>query len=230
MAHFRTDLHDWNVEPREAVALQRTLQSRIQLIPLATRPETIAGADISFNRYSSTVYSGIIVLSLPFLEVVEQVGAVTQVDFPYVPGLLSFREIPPLLEAWKRLKVEPDVVMIDGHGIAHPRRFGIASHFGLITERPTIGCGKSVLVGTFDMPGLQRGAWTEMRHRDEVIGAAVRTKNKIQPVYVSPGNLIDLNGAIQLALDCCTSYRLPEPTRRAHLLVNALRRGDIIQM
>jgi deoxyribonuclease V len=227
MAHYRSNLHDWAIEPRKAVALQRSLQSRLQLTPLKSLPETIAGADISFNRYSSTVYAGIIVLSLPALEVVEQVGTVTQVHFPYVPGLLSFREIPPLLEAWKLLNVEPDVVMIDGHGIAHPRRFGIASHFGLVVERPTIGCGKSVLIGTFDMPEPHRGSWTAMRHHDEVIGAAVRTKNNVQPMYVSPGNLIDLNGSITLTLSCCTSYRLPEPTRRAHLLVNALRRGEI---
>jgi deoxyribonuclease V len=227
MAHFRDDLHDWVIEPREAVALQRSLHSRLQLAPLTTRPETIAGGDISFNLYSSTVYAGFIVLSLPSLEIIEQVGAVSEVHFPYVPGLLSFREIPPLLEAWKQLNVEPDVVMIDGHGIAHPRRFGIASHFGLVVDRPTIGCGKSVLVGTFDMPQPQRGDWTEMRHHGEVIGAAVRTKNKVQPVYISPGNLIDLDGAIELTLNCCTSYRLPEPTRRAHLLVNALRRGEI---
>lgn len=220
-------LHDWALTPQEAVALQSRLRQQVHLT-LLTRPiETIAGADISFNKYEATIYAGIVVLRLPSLEVIEQVGVVSETHFPYVPGLLSFREAPAVLEAWAKLKTEPDAVMFDGQGIAHPRRIGIASHVGLMLERPTLGCAKSVLVGKYEEPQAQRGSWTPMLHRDEIVGAALRTKNKVQPIFVSPGHLIDLEGAIELTLQCDGGYRQPEPTRRAHLLVNALRRGEV---
>jgi len=212
--------------PREAVELQKSLRDRV----LATPPErpirTIAGGDISFNKYSSTIYAGVVVLSLETLEVIEESGVVTETDFPYVPGLLSFRETPALMQAWGKLTSEPDAMMVDGHGYAHPRRFGIASHIGLMIERPTFGCGKSVLVGKFDDPPPERGAWSPMMDKGEVIGAALRTKNRVAPVYVNIGHMIDLQSAIALALACDGGYRVPEPTRRAHLLVNAMRRGE----
>ena len=225
MAQY-TSLHDWNVSPTEAVALQQQLRSQIRIEPLATSPKTIAGCDISFNKFEETVYAGIVVLDLETLETVEEAGVVSTATFPYVPGLLSFREIPSLLEAWAKLKTEPDVVMFDGHGTAHPRRIGIASHAGLFLGIPTFGCGKSVLVGKYDEPAPERGNWSPMKHYGEVIGAALRTKNKVNPVFVSPGHLIDLETAISLTLQCDGSYRIPEPTRRAHNLVNALRRGE----
>jgi deoxyribonuclease V len=212
--------------PREAVELQKSLRERVSLRPLDREIETVAGADISFNKYEPTLYAGIVVLRLPSLEVVEDVGVVSETRFPYVPGLLSFRESPPVLEAWSKLKTEPDAVMFDGQGIAHPRRVGIASHVGLIIERPTLGCAKSVLVGKYEEPPLKRGAWTPLVDKGETIGAALRTKDKVNPIYVSPGHLIDLAGAIELTLKCNGGYRQPEPTRRAHLLVNALRRGE----
>lgn len=212
--------------PQEAVKLQRSLRERVQIVPLRQRIETIAGADISFNKFSPVMHAGIVVLSLPSLEVVEEVGIVSETKFPYVPGLLSFRESPSVLEAWSKLKTEPDAVMFDGQGIAHPRRIGIASHVGLMINRPTIGCAKSVLVGKFTAPEPERGSWSEMVDKGEVIGAAVRTKTNVQPIYVSPGHLIDLAGAIELTLACDGGYRQPEPPRRAHLLVNALRRGE----
>lgn len=220
-------LHDWNLTPREAVELQKELRARVRIAPLGgRRVETVAGADISFNKFSETVYAGIVVLRLPSLEVVEEVGVVSETRFPYVPGLLSFRESPSVLEAWSKLKIEPDAVMFDGQGIAHPRRVGIASHVGLIINRPTLGCAKSILVGKYEEPPAARGGWTPLVHQGETIGAALRTKNNVQPVYVSPGHLIDLEGAIDLTLRCDGGYRQPEPTRRAHLLVNALRRGE----
>lgn len=212
--------------PREAVELQKSLRERVRLAPLDRRIETVAGADISFNKFSSTVYAGVVVLRLPDLEVVEEVGVVSETRFPYVPGLLSFRETPSVLEAWAKLKTEPDAVMFDGQGIAHPRRMGIASHVGLLIERPTLGCAKSVLVGKYDEPPPERGHWTEMIDKGEVVGAALRTKTRVQPIFVSPGHLIDLAGAIRLTLECDGGYRQPEPTRRAHHLVNALRRGE----
>ncbi|HEV7347094.1 deoxyribonuclease V [Telluribacter sp.] len=217
-------LHPWEVSPAEAVELQQHLRTHIQLQPLHTPPTTIAGCDISFNKYEETVYAGIVVLRLDTLQVVEEVGVVSTAPFPYIPGLLTFREGPALLEAWQQLRTEPDVVMFDGHGIAHPRRMGIAAHMGLWLNRPAFGCGKSVLAGTFAPPALLRGAWAPLVHRGDTIGAALRTKNKVNPVFVSPGHLIDLPTVIELTLRCDGGYRIPEPTRQAHLQVNALRR------
>lgn len=212
--------------PREAIELQKSLRERVRLQPLKKEIKTIAGADISFNKFSTVLYAGIVVMSLPSLEVFEEVGVVSETKFPYVPGLLSFRESPSVLEAWAKLKVEPDAVMFDGQGIAHPRRVGIASHVGLIINRPTLGCAKSVLVGKYEEPEAERGKWTELVDKGEVVGAALRTKTNVQPIFVSPGHLIDLESAIKLTLACDGGYRQPEPTRRAHLLVNALRRGE----
>src|SRR5437762_4930187 len=142
MAQYR-QLHDWAMTPREAVELQKSLRERVRLRPLAKKIRTVAGADISFNKFEATVYAGIVVLKLPTLEVVEEVGVVSETKFPYVPGLLSFRETPSVLEAWAKLKTEPDALMLDGQGYAHPRRFGIACHVGLLINRPTLGCAKS---------------------------------------------------------------------------------------
>ncbi len=225
MAHYE-QLHDWNLSPREAVELQRSLRERVRVEPLAGKVETIAGADISFNKFSSVLYAGIVVVRLPSLEVIEEVGVVSETRFPYVPGLLSFRESPPVLEAWAKLKIEPDAVMFDGQGIAHPRRVGIASHVGLLIKRPTLGCAKSVLVGKYEEPEAERGSWSPLIDKGETIGAALRTKTRVKPIYVSPGHLIDLAGAIELTLACDGGYRQPEPTRLAHHLVNALRRGE----
>ncbi|MCK8491403.1 endonuclease V [Spirosoma sp. RP8] len=229
-------LHDWNVSPAEAVALQKQLRSQIRIEPLTTPPKTIAGCDISFNKFEETVYAGIVVLDLETLETIEEAGVISTAPFPYIPGLLSFREIPSLLQAWAKLKTEPDVVMFDGHGTAHPRRIGIASHAGLFLNRPTFGCGKSVLVGKYEEPAPERGSWSPMMHYGDVVGAALRTKNKVNPVYVSPGHLIDLETAISLTLACDggrfhggyrgVGYRIPEPTRRTHNLVNVLRKGE----
>jgi len=219
-------LHEWDLTPREAVELQKRMRGSVRVEPLGRKVETIAGADISFNKFDPTIYAGIVVLRLPSLEVVEEVGVVSESRFPYVPGLLSFRETPSVLEAWAKLKTEPDALMLDGQGFAHPRRFGIACHVGLIINRPTLGCAKSVLVGKYEEPSAERGSWSPMVDKGETVGAALRTKNKVQPVYVSPGHLIDLPGAVELTLSCDGGYRQPEPTRRAHLLVNALRRGE----
>ncbi len=220
------EFHDWAVTPHEAVMLQNRLRERLILQSLDCDITTIAGADISFNKYFPELFAGIVVLALPSLEVVEEVGVEVKAAFPYVPGLLSFRETPPLLRAWRLLRAKPDAMMLDGQGIAHPRRFGIACHVGLLTGIPSFGCAKSVLVGAFDEPPHERGAWTPMIHRNEIVGAALRTKLRVQPMYVSPGHLIDLQDSIRLALACDGGYRQPEPTRLAHHFVNALRRGE----
>jgi deoxyribonuclease V len=228
MAEYQ-QLHGWEMTPREAVELQKSMRERVRVQPHAGRKiETVAGADISFNKFSPVIYAGIVVLRLPSLEVVEEVGVISETQFPYVPGLLSFREAPSVLEAWSKLKTEPDAVMFDGQGIAHPRRVGIASHVGLFLNRPTLGCAKSVLVGRHAELAEERGSWQPLvdPKNDETVGAALRTKTRVQPIYVSPGHLIDLAGAIELTLRADGGYRQPEPTRRAHLLVNALRRGE----
>lgn len=224
---YMTPSHPWPDSPEAAIALQQQLRTQVRIQPLATPPETIAGCDISFNKFEETVYAGIVVLRLDTLETIAEATAITTTSFPYVPGLLSFREVPALLEAWANLTVLPDVVVFDGHGIAHPRRLGIASHAGLLLDRPTLGCGKSVLVGRYDEPAPERGSWSPMTYRGETVGAALRTKNKVNPVYVSPGHLIDLETSVDLMLRCDGGYRIPETTRRAHNLVNALRRANL---
>jgi deoxyribonuclease V len=219
-------LHSWNLTPTEAVALQKQLRAQVVLQPLPDNIEFVAGADISYNKFSDMIYAGIVVLRLPALEVVTTAGVVTTTKFPYVSGLLSFRETPPLLEAWEKLTVRPDVLMLDGQGIAHPRRFGIGSHVGLILNLPTIGCAKTLLIGKYEEPLEQAGNWSPLKHKDEAIGAALRTKHHVNPVYISPGHWADIPTAIALAMQCVNGYRIPEPTRLAHLFVNALRRGE----
>lgn len=220
-------LHSWNLTPAQAVDLQKNLRGRVRLMPLSGAIRTIAGADISFNKDEETIYAGIVVLRLPSLETIEQVGVITRTNFPYVPGLLSFREMPAVLEAWEQLRGEPDAVMFDGQGIAHPRRIGIATHAGLWLDRPTLGCAKSVLVGKYDEPTAARGSRSLLTDRQQVIGVALRTKDRVSPIFVSPGHRMDLESAVGLTLQCHGGYRQPEPTRRAHLLVNALRRGEV---
>src|SRR2546423_8080131 len=217
-------LHDWNLTRSEAVALQNQLRGHVRIQPLEGEVNFVAGCDISFNRFSDVVYAGIVVLRLPGLEIVTSATVVTRARFPYVPGLLSLRETPLLLEAWEKLDVAPDVVMLDGQGLAHPRRFGIACHFGLLTGLPTLGCAKTVLVGKYDEPDERAGSYSPMTHKGETVGAAVRTKDRVAPVYISPGHLIDLSDAIKLALRCVkgyqpsdasltskSKYRIPEP-------------------
>ena len=220
-------LHRWDLTPTEAVALQKQLRGLVRIEPLTRAVQTIGGADISFNRFSEIVYAGIVVLSLPDLRIVEAAGVKSTTRFPYVPGLLSFRETPSLLEAWQQLKTKPDVLMLDGQGVAHPRRFGIACHVGLLLDLPTVGCAKSILVGRHGELDAEAGHSTPLLDRGELVGAAVRTKRNVAPVYVSAGHLLDLPAAVSLVLQATTKYRQPEPTRQAHLLVNRLRTADM---
>jgi deoxyribonuclease V len=216
-------IHDWNLSPREAIAVQQRLRSLVRIEPLMSEVQTIAGADVSFNKYSETIYTGIVVLSLPDLRLIDSAGVCSTARFPYVPGLLSFRESPSLLEAWDLLKIKPDVLMLDGQGIAHPRRFGIACHLGVLLDIPTIGCAKSILVGRYNELALEAGSQTPLIDRGEQVGIALRTKDRVAPVYVSVGHLIDLPSAVNLVMRSTWKYRQPEPTRQAHLLVNKMR-------
>ena len=220
-------LHAWDVSPREAIAIQHELRHKVQLIPLKEPITYIAGADISFNRGSNVFYAGFVVFRYPSMKLCGHSLVVSHSAFPYVPGLLSFRELPALLAAWKQMPLQPDVVLMDGHGIAHPRRLGIASHFGLWVNRPTIGCAKRLLVGMHSTLGQSAGSDTIIYDRHETIGVALRTRDRIKPVYISAGNLLTLPDALAITRQCVAKHRLPEPTRRARLLVNQLRKGEI---
>jgi deoxyribonuclease V len=218
-------LHRWNVTPEEAVEIQNQLRMQLDLQSEPQRIETVAGVDVSYDKGSDWLFAAIVVLRLPELQLIASASATATVPFPYIPGLLSFRECPAVLQAWEQLAVTPDCIICDGQGIAHPRRLGIASHLGLWLDIPTIGCAKSLLVGAYREPGAKRGSMAPLLHRKEQVGVILRTKDNISPVFVSPGHKITLSKAVEIVLACCTKYRLPEPTRRAHLLVNEIRRN-----
>ncbi len=229
------------ITPREAVRAQNELRGQVKASPLDfSRIRLVAGADLSYEitenvrgflvrRNSNTVYASVVVLTFPELKVVDQKVIRCRVKFPYVPGLLSFRESPAILEAWNRLDVVPDVLLVDGHGLAHPRRFGIACHLGILLNTPTVGCAKSILVGRFDARRLkgQRGSHAPLVDKGETVGWALRTREGVQPIFISVGYKSDLRSAGRLVLQCSPQFRIPEPTRRAHQLVNAARRGEI---
>jgi deoxyribonuclease V len=219
--------HSWDLTPKEAIALQKEMADQVDdTVPLG-RCELIAGADISHERFSSVIYAGVVVWRASDNTVVERRSSVTETQFPYVPGLLSFREAPAILDVFRRVKSQPDVVMIDGQGMAHPRRIGIASHIGVCLGVPTVGCAKTRLCGSFDDPGPTVGASAPLVDRGDVVGQVVRTKERANPLFVSVGNLIDLAGAVQVVRNCVRGYRVPEPTRQAHLFVNDERRKGL---
>jgi len=195
-------------------------------VPLRNIPKLIGGADVSMNRFAKEGFAGFVTLSYPELGLIDHAVVEDTIPFPYVPGLLSFREIPMLLKAWEKLGTKPDVLVVDGIGIAHPRRLGIASHLGLVLGIPTIGCAKSVLTGVYEEPGNKRGDTSPLidPKTNEVIGMALRTKRNVKPVFVSPGHLITLPEAVELVLHASKLHRLPEPTRLAHNTVNEYRR------
>jgi len=212
------DLHSWDVTTSEAGDLQRDLATRVvRSRCLCSAPRLIAGTDMSVDRIRGRALAAAVVVEYPSLELVEVRTAEGPLTWPYVPGLLSFREAPLVLEALSRLRSEPDFVMLDGQGIAHPRRLGLASHVGLFVDTPTIGCAKSVLCGEYEEPGTEKGNSTDLVHNGEVIGAAVRTRAGVKPVFVSIGHRFNLASAVEWVLHSCGRYRLPEPTRLAHL-------------
>lgn len=209
---------------KEAIAFQQELRSHIDTSELLSPIKTIGGADISFNKFSEIVYAGIIVLSYPDMTEVCRASVIDRTSFPYISGLLAFREVPALLKVWEKLPVKPDVLMLDGQGIAHERRMGIATHFGLIADTPTLGSAKSRLTGSFDAPEDQPFAESALLARNgEQIGTVLCTKKKCKPVFVSPGHKISLAQSVEIVRNCIGKYRIPTPTRLAHNLVNAVR-------
>lgn len=211
------NLHSWQVSLAQAQAIQLELAGKVSRVNEVSNPRFIAGVDISATKARGTATGAVVILSYPELKLVEVKVVSGKVNFPYVPGLLSFRESPLVLAACEKLTVRPDLILVDGQGIAHPRRMGIASHLGLLLATPTIGCAKSRLCGTHLVPGIEPGSDAELVDNGEVIGAALRTKFGASPVYVSIGHQVDLPAAIYWVLACCRGGRLPEPTRLAHL-------------
>lgn len=211
------ELHKWEVSLKEAEGIQRALASRVSTRNEVGTPRLIAGVDISPGDSRGLGRGSVVVLSYPGLEVVERSVVEEKLTFPYVPGLLSFRESPLILAACERVLHTPDLILVDGQGLAHPRRLGLASHLGLLLDTPTIGCAKSRLLGSHGLVGAAPGAYAELFDDGEVIGAALRTKMGATPLYVSIGHKVDLKTALYWVLECCRGHRLPEPTRLAHL-------------
>jgi len=207
-------LHKWDLSPAEAMAVQNSLRAQVVTRNELGTVRTVAGVDISTK--SGRAHAAIAVLSFPELQALEAAEADLPLSFPYVPGLLAFREGPAILAALAGLHVEPDLFVFDGHGLAHPRRLGIACHMGVILDRPSIGCAKSLLCGQHGPVGPHVGDHSDIRDQGQVIGAALRTREGVQPVYISVGHRVDLATAISYAQRCCQGYRLPEPTRWAH--------------
>ena len=212
-------LHSWGVTTTEAREIQLKLAASVSRINEVSKPRLIAGVDISAGKQRGTATGAVVVLNYPRLEPVEVRLLTTQVTFPYVPGLLSFRELPVLLPIFEELESTPDLILVDGQGIAHPRRLGIASHLGLWLDKPTIGCAKSRLIGAHGEVGVEAGCSAELTDDNgEVIGAALRSKAGSAPLYVSIGHKTDLQSAVGWVLACCRGHRLPEPTRLAHFV------------
>ncbi len=211
-------LHEWDVGTAQAAVLQRDLALQVvRSRCLFSEPRLVAGCDLAVDRIRARGQAAVVVLAVPSMELVEMRLAEGPLTWPYVPGYLSFRECPLVLEAFSRVDAVPDVVLVDGQGIAHPRRFGLASHLGLCLDLPTVGCAKSLLCGSCEPPGAEPGACAEVRDGDEVVAMALRTRAGSTPVFVSIGHKTDLAGAVEWVLHCTDRHRLPEPTRLAHL-------------
>lgn len=207
-------VHPWDVSPGEARDIQERLRERVLVTPFSGPPERVAGVDVSVKRGVSR--AAVVVLSYPDLIPLQAATAEEPVAFPYVPGLLAFREGPVVLRALEELASPPDALIFDAQGLAHPRRMGLATHMGVLLDLPTVGCAKSRLCGTHAEPGEEKGRWVALHDKGDVIGAVVRTRSRVKPVYVSVGHRVDLETAIALVLGCTTRYRLPETTRWAH--------------
>ena len=211
-------LHTWNLTPKEAVALQRDLYEQLHTSLTLGQPSQIAGVDVAYIRETGESVATVAVLGFPDLRLLDSATAQVETPFPYIPGLLSFREIPPILEAFRLLSTPFDLVFVDGHGKAHPRRMGIASHLGLWLEKPTIGIGKSLLCGAYEEPGAEKGCTSDLKDKGELVGTVLRTRTGVKPVFVSVGYGIPLNHCVSMTLKATSKYRLPEPIRFADRL------------
>ncbi len=215
----------WDLTPREAMRLQERLRERVVLEDRFGPVRLVAGADLAFDPETGVAFAGVIVYRFPELEEVERRMARRKLRFPYVPGLLSFRESPVLLAAFARLKTEPDLILIDGHGRAHPRLFGIACHIGLLFDKPTIGCAKSLLVGEHEEPAAAAGSTAPLVFHGECVGAVLRSRQSVKPIYVTSGHRVSIRSAVELVRKCVDGFRIPKPTREADHYVRDLRRA-----
>lgn len=213
-------LHPWDVTPGEARHIQEQLRHRLITVDDFRPPRTVAGVDVGFEENGQVVRAAVAVLRFPDLQPVEQAVCRVPTRFPYVPGLLSFRELPGVIGALQQLSVLPDMLLCDGQGYAHPRRLGIACHLGILLDRPTIGVGKSRLIGRYEEPGENKGDWSPLIDDDEQIGAVLRTRDGVKPLFISGGHRVGLASAIRFTLTCTTRYKLPETTRAAHRLAS----------
>ncbi len=222
-------LHPWNVNYKEAVEIQKRLKKQIILKNSFKNlnGKLIAGADVSYDKEIDRFYAGVVVFELQTMQKIEEVTASGKVSFPYIPGLLSFRESPILLRAFSKVKKTPDIIILDAQGIAHPRGIGLASHIGLLLNKPSIGCAKTRLIGEYDNVGKEAGCYSQLTIKGKAVGVVLRTRKNVKPVFVSPGHKIDLAMSIDLVLKSCRGYKLPEPTRQAHNLVTKVRKGEI---
>lgn len=215
-------MHQWDVSPKEAVKIQRALQDHVRLEDDFGDIQTVAGVDVGFQENNTITRAAIAVLDFQTLEVIETAVAHHPTSFPYIPGLLSFREVPCVLEAMLKLSAAPDLLLCDGQGIAHPRRFGIAAHLGLLLDIAAIGVGKSRLFGTHDEVPSDKGSFVPLMDKDEQIGVVLRTRSNIKPLFISPGHRVSMQSAHQLVMKCVTKYKLPETTRHAHKLASGV--------
>ncbi len=215
--------HPWNVSPRQAVRIQEDLRQKVHLGETKGSLKAIAAADISYSRTDERMYAAFLLFSYPDLTLLENASAKGRISFPYIPGLLTFREAPMLMKAFSRLKGRPDLLLFDGQGIAHPRYMGLAAHLGLLLGCPAIGCAKSRLWGVYEEPALAGGSMAPLRHEGRTVGLVVRTRTGVKPVFVSPGYKIGIETSGQVVLSLCRGYRIPEPLRQAHIFVNRLR-------
>ncbi len=210
------DLHPWDVNVEEAIQIQENLRDHLILKNTFAEVRTIGGGDVTYSKDRNSLFAAITVLSFPKMEILDIATAQGEISFPYIPGLLSFREGPVLIKAFQKLKMKPDVMFYDGQGIAHPRGIGLASHMGLWFDLPAIGCTKTPLVGDSIYPEPSKGSFELIRKEGKEVGAVLRTKQNVKPVFVSPGHRINLSASIQLILEACQGFRIPEPLRRAH--------------
>jgi deoxyribonuclease V len=207
----------------QAEKIQNRLKRRLEIIPLVKKVKIIAGVDAAFSV--DKIIGAACLFSFPDLKLLEETWVIKKISFPYIPGYFSFREIPALIAALKKLKVKPDLVLVDGQGIAHPRRMGIASHLGILWNVPTIGCAKSRLIGVYQKPGMKKGDWSPLRLDQEVVGAVLRTREVVRPLFISPGHKIDLADSIKIVIQSLSAFRLPEPLRRADHLSRMVKQG-----
>jgi deoxyribonuclease V len=218
------ELHSWEVSYREAVQQQERLEKRLIIKGPVKSPRIIAGADVAYSKVSDRLYAGVVLMDFDGMRKVEEATVVGRSSFPYIPGLLSFREGPVLLKAFSILEKEPEVVLFDGQGIAHPRGLGLASHIGLILGKSSIGCAKKLLIGEHKPAGSKAGSFSYILYKGRRVGVVLRTRKGVKPIFVSPGHKIDIPSSVRIVLDSCRGYRLPEPIRQAHNLVSLLRR------